>query len=102
MWSSTALVVCAICSFLMIEMGHSDFQLELGIFEIQCLTDPTIRPVSVFSDHLHIIILFGFCIQDSHLSLLISVSFTRTNLCGVGKFKIVVAQILEWVGLGHH
>lgn len=80
-------------------MGHSDFQLELGIFEIQCLMDPTIRPVSVYPDDLHIIMLFAFWIQGSHLSLLIFVSFTSTNLYRVSKFKIVRPQILEWVDL---
>lgn len=65
--SSTALVVSAIYSFLRILVGHSDFQLELGIFEIQCLMDPTIRPDLVYSDDLHIIFLFAFCVQDSHL-----------------------------------
>lgn len=83
-------------------MGLSDFQLELGVFEIQCLMDPTIRPISVYPDDLHIIILFAFCIQDSHHSLLISVSFTNTNLYRVSKYKIVIPQILEWVDLGHH
>lgn len=76
--SGTALV-SAIYSFLRTLMGHSDIQLELGIFEIQCLMGPAIRPVSVYSDDLHIIILFAFCIQDSHLSSLISVIFTSTN-----------------------
>lgn len=83
-------------------MGHSDFQLELGIFEIQCLMDPTIRSVSAYPDDLHIIILFAFRIQAPHLSLLISASFTSSNLYRVSKFKIVIPKILEWVDLAHH
>lgn len=102
MGSSTPLLVSSIYSFLRTLMGLSDFQLELGVFEIQCLMDPAIRPISVYPDDLHIIILFAFCIQDSHHSLLISVSFTNTNLYRVSKYKIVIPQILEWVDLGHH